>query len=148
MSDNFDIKALSDLELYQLQERLETERAALKKDVREFEDELERRYGPKLKEGRARASKSHGTFTEMLLGGYQVKHEQKLNVSWDTDKLMAWANTVPWETVTHHCRIKFEVKEANYKALEPSSELRKVFADSRTEKSAKPTFELLAPSQK
>jgi hypothetical protein len=143
-----DLEDMTVPELYEYQDALDYRAKQLKADVVELNAELERRYQPLVAEGQKRTGKAHGAVTTTLANGYRLRHETSMRVSWDDDKLMTWASALPWETVQHYCRVKFEVKESHYKTLDPSSDLRKTFADARTEKVGKTSYEILAPSEK
>lgn len=146
MTANFNLQEMTVPDLCQHQDALEARAQQLKADVAEFNAEMERRYRPLIEEGQKRTGKVSGTLTEGLANGYRLKHETKMSVAWDNDKLMAWAATQPWETVQHYCRVKFEVKEAHYKTLDPALPLKQTFAEARTEKLGKTSYEILAPA--
>lgn len=144
-----DLQDMSVADLCELQETFRYRAQQLKDDFAPLQAELERRFRPLIAEGQKRTGKSHGTLTEVLdnTNGYRLRHKTDLKVEWDTDELMKWAATQSWETVRHYCRVKIEVKEAHYKTIDPSSELKKTFAAARTEKVQPTKYEILAPSE-
>lgn len=142
---NWSIADLSVAELLAHQETLEERKAALKADEAEFDAEMERRFGEAAKASLKAAGKTYGTLTEAIpgAGGLRLKHYTRLDVKWDSDKLMVWAATQPWDIVKHYCDVTFKVKEAMFKATEPGSALRKAFGEARTEKMGKTSYEIL-----
>lgn len=139
---------VADLAAYQ--DGLEARATALKSDVGEFQAELARRFGDLAAASLKKAGKTHGTLTDIVEGaaGYRVKHSTRMDVKWDSDKLMAWAGTQPWETVQHYCDITFKVKETVFKSIDPANPIKKTLGEARTEKPGKTSYEILAPSEK
>lgn len=149
-SSNWSISDLTVAELMEHQATLEQRKEALKADEAEFDAEMERRFGDGARASLKTLGKTYGTVTETIpgAGGLRLKHYTRLDVKWDSDKLMVWAATQPWDIVRHYCDVSFKVKEAMFKATEPGSALRKVFGEARTEKMGKTSYEILPPGGK
>lgn len=147
---NWSISDLSVAELMSHQSTLEARKEALKADEAEMAAEMQRRFGDASAASLKAAGKTYGTMTEVIPGadGLRLKHFTRMDVKWDNDKLMAWASSQPWNIVSHYCDVTFKVKEAVWKAIEPDSPHRKVFAEARTEKMGKTSFEILPPGGK
>ncbi len=144
---NWSISDLSVAELMAHQATLESRKNALKADEAELAAEMDRRFGEAVQASLKTAGKTYGTLTEVIPGadGLRLKHYTRLDVRWDSDKLMAWASTQPWHIVSHYCDVTFKVKEAVFKAIEPGSDIQKAIAPARTEKIGKTTYEILPP---
>lgn len=140
------LKDMTVAELLEYQEALGYRGHQLKQDLEAWQGELHRRFGSVADASAQRALKASGTLTDPIGGGFRLKHKRDKVVEWDTDKLMAWAQGTSWETVQHNSRVTFEVKESVYKALQPDSELKKTFADARTERYRPTKYEILPPS--
>jgi hypothetical protein len=105
--------------------------------------ELARRYGDSAKQALTQAGKSHGTTTLPLQDGFAAKAEVKQTVKWDSDALMAVAQTLPWERVVALFSIKFSMSEMIYKGVSAlSPELRAKIDAARTTVIGEPSVTL------
>lgn len=98
-------------------------------------DELGARYGESAKHALAQKQKEHGTGKLPLQDGFVAEYKIDREVKWDSDKLMAVAQTLPWERVQALFKIVFSMPEAIYAGVSAlSPELRAKIDEARTTK--------------
>lgn len=106
--------------------------------------EIARRYADSVFHSLNQSQKSHGTVSLPLQDGITLKGEIKRTVKWDSEKLQAVAQTLPWERVAAIFKIEFSVPEAIYKGIAAlSPELRNKIDAARTTKLAPATASLV-----
>lgn len=132
MSDNLDNYSLRDL--YDEQQEIAAERQRLKAREDMVNEEIAGRAELQGIHPLAVIGKTYGSATLPWAGGLKLKAERKLDIKYDQPKLLAWAAGQPWERVNHFLKIKVEVRESVFKALEADSPERKAFVEARTEK--------------
>lgn len=91
--------------------------ASAKAQVAEVAGELQRRFADSAKTALKEADKTHGTTSLPLQDGLVAKAEVKKEVKWDSAKLQAVAQTLPWERVAAIFKIEFSVSETIYKGI-------------------------------
>lgn len=109
-----------------------------------LETELAKRMEPHVTAARAAApDKQHGTFNAAVTNTVSAKIEVKKTVDWDSAKLMAVAQTLPWERVSAIFKIEFSVSEKIYEGLQAAApELAKQIESARTVKYGAPKVTL------
>lgn len=117
--------------------------AAAKGRTLRVAQELQRRFGESAKAALAQSGKDHGSITLPLQDGYSVKADAKQTVKWDSAKLQAVAQTLPWERVNALFGIKFSMSETIYKGVSAlSPELRAKIDAARTTTIGEPSIVL------
>ncbi len=109
--------------------------------------EVRARIEPSVKPAFDQAGKDHGKMTLPLQDGLVAEVEIPRTVKWDSAKLQAIAQTLPWERVDAMFKIAFSMPEAIYKgvsALDPA--LRAKIDDARTETFGAPKIALSRPA--
>jgi hypothetical protein len=109
-----------------------------------IDEEIYRRLEGSAKQAFEQAGKSHGQMKLPLQDGLAAEVKIDRKVDWDSAKLQAVAQTLPWERVAAMFKIAFSMPEAIYKgvsALDP--ELRKKIDDARTETFGVPKITLV-----
>lgn len=143
MTDTSDITGCPLAFLLAEQDAAAQDLAAAKGRALRVSQELQRRYGESAKQALAQADKTHGTTTLQLQDGYAAKADVKQTVKWDSAKLQALAQTLPWERVAALFKIKFEMSETIYKGVSAlSPELRAQIDAARTTVIAEPAVTL------
>lgn len=95
--------------------------------------ELANRYGESAKRALGQKQKEHGTGSLPLQDGITAKFKVDREVKWDSDKLMAVAQTLPWERVNALFKIVFSMPEKIYAGVAAlSPELREKIDEART----------------
>ncbi len=112
-----DMTKLSLGDLRRLQDDFEKTAAEAKRCVGSVKEELARRYGESGKHALAQAGKDHGSTQLALQDGFFAKVDVKQEVKWDSAKLMAIAQTLPWERVQALFKIDFSMSETIYKGV-------------------------------
>lgn len=137
---------LSALPVHQLFAEQAVRTAALlaaKTGADEVKAELTRRFAASAKEALTQKGKTHGSITMPLQDGYSAKADAKQTVKWDSDALMAIAQTLPWDRVKALFKIDFSMSETIYKGIEAAApELAARVEEARTTKIAEPTVSL------
>ena len=145
-----DITKMSLVELHKRQ----TDTAEMKKLVAEDEKvvqaELQRRFESAHLAGLKALGKSAGTITSVQPGGMRLNADTpKGNVVWDQTKLWAFAETQSRENLEALCKIELTPKEPVYKSLLPSSNIKPMLDEARTDHAPGTTkFKLLAEGEK
>lgn len=145
MTDEVDLTKLPLAALKAEQDAAADGLQAAKARVAGVASELARRYGDSAKAALQQASKTHGSFTLPLQDGLTAKGDVKQSVSWDSEKLMEIASSLPWERVRELFNVKFSMTETVYKgvgALNP--EFRDKIDDARTVRYGEPSIVLQA----
>lgn len=105
--------------------------------------EVSRRLGDAAKQAYVQADKTHGALTMPLQDRLEAKVDLKRTVKWDSAKLQAVAQTLPWERVAAIFKIEFSVSETVYKGLAAAApELQAKIGEARTETFAEPKITL------
>lgn len=106
--------------------------------------ELQRRYSASATMALGQAGKDHGTVSLPLQDGFKVKADVKQTVKWDSGKLMAIAQTLPWERVEALFKIEFSMPEKIYAGVSAlSPDLRAKIDEARTTTVAAPAITLI-----
>lgn len=108
--------------------------------------EVSTRLEGSAKQAFEQAGKTHGQMKLPLQDGLAAEIKIDRKVDWDSAKLQAVAQTLPWDRVKEMFKIAFSMPEAIYKgvsALDP--ELRKKIDDARTETFGTPKITLVRP---
>jgi hypothetical protein len=136
-----DIKSPADLsrttlsDLHQLQDGYADGIAALKRRADEVKAELARRYAASAAQALEQQGKDHGSGKLALQDGFVAKYKVDQEIKWDSDALMAVAQTLPWERVVAIFKIAFSVPEKIYAGIAAlSPELRQKIDEARTTK--------------
>lgn len=130
-------------DLYEdLQEIAEGRREAKERET-DIQAEIARRAKDEGLDPLATAGKMYGSSTVPWSGGLKLAVEKKLDVKYDQDMLLAWAAAQPWERVNHFLKVKVEVRESVFKALEADSAERRAFVAARTEKVGETKYTLI-----
>ena len=117
--------------------------AAAKGRTLRVSQELQRRYADSAKSALAQAGKDYGSISLPLQDGFVVKADAKQTVKWDSDKLQAVAQTLPWERVNALFGITFKMSETIYKGVAAlSPDLRAKIDAARTTTIAEPSIVL------
>ena len=117
--------------------------AAAKGRALRLSQELAARFGDAAKHALTEAGKSHGAISLPMQDGFVVKADAKQTVKWDSDKLQAVAQTLPWERVVALFGIKFTMSETIYKGVAAlSPELRAKIDAARTTTIGEPSIVL------
>lgn len=135
-------------ELLQEQKAIDDIAELAKHSAAALQAELDRRFGLGHAAALKNAGKSSGTRTEVLVGGLRLKAETKAKVKWDQGKLWALAADLSREDLEHYCKIELTPKEAVYKALLPTSNIRGALADARTDEPGTTKYRLLVEGEK
>lgn len=114
-------EAASIPELFELQEKAIANLTSAKVEVTNVVTEVARRFAGSISQALTQADKTHGTVSLQLQDGYSVKGDIKQKVDWDSDILMALAQTMPWDRVEKIFKIKFSMSETIYKGLAAAS---------------------------
>lgn len=139
-----DLRRASLSDLLQLQDGYASGVESLKARLQTVKDELARRYAESAKQALAQRDKEHGSGTLPLQDGFAVKFKVDREVKWDSDALMAVAQTLPWERVTALFKIAFSMPEDIYKGVSAlSPELRAKIDAARTTKIKPPAITLV-----
>lgn len=110
--------------------------------------ELERRFGEAHRAALKELNKSSGTITSVQVGGIRLRAETDAKVKWDQPKLWAFAETQSREDLESLCKIELTPREAQYKALLPSSNIKPMLDEARTDLPGTTKFKLLAEGEK
>lgn len=107
---------------------------------------LDQRFGETARAALRESGRDFGT-THIAEGGLAVKFELPKKVSWDQKKLKAIAERIvaSGEAVEGYMDVSFSVSESRYTNWPPT--LQEQFAEARTVKAGKPTFELTLDSE-
>lgn len=143
MTEPFDYAAASLPQLLAEQGAAAMDVAAAKGRALRLAQELTARFGASAKQALAEAGKSHGSITLAMQDGFAVKADAKQTVKWDSDKLQAVAQTLPWERVIALFGINFTMSETIYKGVAAlSPDLRAKIDDARTTTIGEPSIVL------
>lgn len=105
--------------------------------------EIASRFAESAKRTLTEKGKSHGSVTIPLQDGFEVKGDAKQTVKWDSAKLQAVAQTLPWERVIALFKIDFSMSETIYKGIAAlSPELRAQIDAARTTSVGEPSLSL------
>lgn len=105
--------------------------------------EVSARLGSSAKAAFEQAGKEHGTLTLPLQGGLAAKVEIGKRVEWDSGKLLAIAQSMPWERVNQIFKIAFSVSETTYKGIAAvDATLKAQIDEARTVKLGEPKITL------
>lgn len=120
-------------ELLQLQDGYTSGVASLKTKLDMVKAELARRYAESAKQALEQLGKDHGSGKLALQDGFVAKYKVDQKIEWDSDALMAVAQTLPWERVQAIFKIVFSVPEKIYAGIAAlSPELREKIDAART----------------
>ena len=129
--DSLSTLSLADLLAEQDAAALDT--AAAKGRALRVSQELQSRFADSAKAALEQAGKTHGAATLPLQDGFIAKADVKQTVKWDSEKLQAIAQTLPWDRVTALFGITFKMSETIYKGVAAlSPELRAKIDAART----------------
>ena len=112
-----------------------TEMAHMKAAVDELNAEIQRRFEASAVSAFGQAGKDSGQLKLSLQDGFALECKIDKKVEWDSDKLMAVAQTMPWDRVQAIFKIAFAVPEKIYggiAAVDPG--LKAKIDDARTVK--------------
>ena len=132
------------VDLYVALEQRKREMDQAKGQAAVVAEEIYRRLEGPAKQAFEQAGKLHGQMKLPLQDGLAAEVKIDRKVDWDSGKLQAVAQTLPWERVKDLFKIAFSMTEAIYKgvsALDP--ELRKKIDDARTETFGVPKITLV-----
>jgi hypothetical protein len=130
-------------ELLDLQTGYADGAAKLKARLDAVKAELARRYGESAKQALTQQDKEHGSGKLALQDGFAVEYKIDREVKWDSDKLMAVAQTLPWERVQALFKIAFSMPEKIYAGVAAlSPELREKIDAARTTRIKDPAITL------
>lgn len=135
-------------ELLQEQKAIDDIAELAKHSAAALQAELDRRFGDHQKVALIALGKTSGTNTTVQPGGLRLKAETRAKVKWDQSKLWALAADLSREDLEHYCKIELTPKEAVYKALLPTSNIRGALADARTDEPGTTKYRLLAEGEK
>lgn len=139
-----DLRRASLSDLLQLQDGYKSGVASLKSKLDAVKEELARRYGESAKQALIQQDKEHGSGSLPLQDGFTAKYKVDREVKWDSDKLMAVAQTLPWERVQALFKIVFSMPEKIYAGVSAlSPELRAKIDEARTTTIKPPAIELV-----
>lgn len=133
-------------ELYKEREALDLVLADFKARANAVDGEIGTRTAEAVKAIVAASGKTHGVINAPLLmcNSLTAKVDISKKVDWDTGKLMAIAQTLPWDRVKAIFKIDFSVSETIYKGLEAAApELFKQIEAARTVKYGEPKLTLV-----
>lgn len=143
MTEQQGIESLSIAALFALQKLTETKAVEVKAQAAEVAAEISRRFADSAKQSLTQAGKEHGTITLPLQDGFIVKGKVDKKVEWDSAKLQAVAQTLPWERVAAMFKIEFSMPEAIYKGIAAfSPEMRAQIDAARTTTYSEPKLAL------
>jgi hypothetical protein len=111
------IEELSLSNLYVLEAGLKYQAERVKIDLAAIAAEYARRLGDSAKRSYEQAGKDSGTLSLELQDGLTAKCDISKKVEWDSAKLQAIAQTMPWERVAAIFKIVFAVPETIYKGI-------------------------------
>jgi hypothetical protein len=132
-------------ELLQLQDGYDSGAKSLKAKLDTVKAEIARRFAESAKQTLAQKGKTHGSGKLELQDRMAVKYDVKQEVKWDSDALMAVAQTLPWSRVQQLFKIDFSMSETIYKglaAIAPEDLMAKI-DDARTTKIKEPSLTLV-----
>jgi hypothetical protein len=133
--------SLSDL--LDLQEGYAASIATFKARADAVKAELTRRLGMSAIQTLQQKGKDHGSGSMQLQDGIVAKFKVDQEIKWDSDKLMAVAQTLPWEQVNAIFKIAFSIPEKTYAGIASlRPELRAKIDDARTTKIKAPAITL------
>jgi hypothetical protein len=131
-------------ELLQAQTWYDDGAKLMKERLGEVKAELARRFGESARQALAQQGKEHGSGKLELQDRFAVKFDVKRTVKWDSDKLFAVAQTLPWERVQKLFKIDFSMSETVYKGIEAlAPDLCKQIDDARTTETKAPVITLI-----
>lgn len=131
---NTDFTKLSTAGIKHRFDKIAAMRTHLKAEEQALREELSRRFDRQAEDAFHHAGKEHGQISfPSDTDGLAVEAKIEQSVSWDSDKLMAVAATMPWEDVSRIFKIKMTMPEASYNAL-LNGELRTAVTAARTTK--------------
>jgi hypothetical protein len=143
MPEALDLTKANFFELLAEQNAAAADTAAAKERTQRIKQELASRFRDSALEALKQVDKTHGTTTLPLQDGFAAKAEVKQTVKWDSAKLQAVAQTLPWERVIALFKIDFSMSETLYKGVAAlSPELRKQIDAARTTTIAEPVITL------
>ncbi len=117
--------------------------AKAKESVALVKAELDRRFGASAKNLLIEQGKSHGIVNLACQDGIVAKADTKMTVKWDSDKLQAIAQTMPWDRVKSLFKISFSMTETIYKGVEAvAPDLRAKIDEARTTQIGEPVITL------
>lgn len=145
-----DITEMSLADLHKWQASTAEMKTLVAADERVVQAELLRRFESAHLAGLKALGKSAGTITSVQVGGMRLKADTPSGkVTWDQPKLWAFAETQTREDLEALCKIELTPKEAKYKALLPSSNIKPLLDEARTDGAVGITkFKLLAEGEK
>jgi len=101
--------------------------------IAELQNEVTRRLGESAQRAYEQAGKESGALSLELQDGLTAKMSIDKKIAWDSAKLMAIAQTMPWDRVEALFKIVFSVPENTYKGVAAADpELQKKLDDART----------------
>lgn len=128
-----DLSRASLSDLLQLQDGYASGAKSLKAKGDLVQAELVRRFAVSATQALAQNGKGHGSGKLELQDRMAVKYDVKQEVKWDSAKLQAVAQTLPWERVAAIFKIEFSVPEKIYAGIAAvAPELREKIDDART----------------
>ena len=138
-----DLKTLTLPALYTAQVCAATVLDVAKLEAARIKQEIGDRLSTSAAAAFIQADKTHGTMALPLQDGLTAKVEIKQTVKWDSAKLLAVAQTLPWERVTALFKIDLSMSEAVYKGVAAlSPEMRERIDAARTTTLAMPAITL------
>ena len=143
MTDVINLPTATLPELLAEQDAIASDLSAAKGRGVRLSQELQARFADGAKQSLVQLGKSHGSVSLPMQDGFVVKADAKQTVKWDSEKLQAVAQTLPWERVVALFGIKFTMSETIYKGVAAlSPDLRAKIDDARTTTIGEPSIVL------
>lgn len=128
-----DLRRASLSDLLDLQGGYEDAVVKFKARIAAVQEELSFRYASSAVAALVQQGKEHGSGKLPLQDGFAVTYKVDREVKWDSEKLLAVAQTLPWERVNAIFKIGFSVPEAIYKGIAAAApDLREKIDEART----------------
>lgn len=132
-------------ELLELQDGYTSSIASFKARLATVKAELGRRFSESARMTLAQRGKEHGSGSLPLQDGFVAQYKVDREVKWDSDRLMAVAQTLPWSRVQQLFKVEFSMSETIYKglaAIAPEDMMAKI-DDARTTTIKEPALKLV-----
>lgn len=136
----FAVRASLETEIASAREAVETQIAPKKAKLEEVNADILVMGKPLATAAYEKEGKPDGT-VRFASGDKIFKSEIKKTVSYDNDKLLEIANSIPWQQAQQVFKIKLDVSETVFKKLEDAA-LKQRITDARTAKYSEPKITL------
>lgn len=137
------LETLPTAALLALQDAIGNASAEIARAKEALQDEFRRRFDPSLTSALDGIGKSTGSATFEVAPGIRCKGEAPVKVTWDQKALFAIAQTLPWASVNHLCKVEMTPREAAYKAMMPGTSMWHGFTAARTTQNQPRKFSLI-----